>query len=51
VFNIADASISTGVISIFVFQKVLLKKNFEQSAVPQKMEKSSNTDAVIETNV
>ncbi len=51
VFNIADASISTGVISIFVFQKVLLKKNFEQSAVPQEMEKSSNTDAVIETNV
>lgn len=33
VFNIADAAISTGVISIFVFQRRLLKK--EEAALPQ----------------
>lgn len=51
VFNIADASISTGVISIFVFQRILLKKNGAHSAVSNETEKSANSEAVIETNV
>lgn len=34
VFNIADTAISTGVISIFVFQKSLLHNHIEQKSIP-----------------
>lgn len=34
VFNIADTAISTGVISIFVFQKRLLHNHIEQKVIP-----------------
>lgn len=34
VFNIADASISGGVIAIFVFQKSLLKKQMQEEVIP-----------------
>lgn len=37
VFNIADAAISCGVISIFVFQKKLLKKNTAEPLVNNKV--------------
>ncbi len=50
VFNIADASISTGVIAIFVFQRKLLKKTEEAGNVPIEAEKSENSDVEAEPN-
>ena len=50
VFNIADASISTGVIAIFVFQRKLLKKTEEAGNVPIEAEKSENRDVEAEPN-
>ena len=41
IFNLADASISTGIITIFVFQKRLLKANPEMTTNNKKIEKET----------
>jgi signal peptidase II len=41
IFNLADASISTGIITIFVFQKKLLRANPEMTTNNKKIEKET----------
>jgi signal peptidase II len=43
VFNIADASISIGVITLFLFQKRFVRKNLPETQPPQ----NSNPDELI----
>ena len=44
VFNIADASITTGVISIFVFQGKFFKKNKAEAAAPKEAAEENKTE-------